>query len=300
MRNRDKNDIKGWLETARKLYQELHDTLKRELASNNNDAKYLCEMENALLLFSEGRLKQALKIYLTQAERIEWKDRHIISYRLGEIYLRLGKSVPALTYYDKCEGLLDGKEETENIRDMYRVKSHLAKVYWSLGPEFIATAIRKIEEAEKILNIYEERLGEHMEELRGRLSNNICWYYLEKYIISINTENEGKYFMKAEEKFKELTEFIANNPDVVSANDLDTAAWFCFQASKRLSRPGGGTQAESEDYGKRALSFSQKMWGKSNKSTFDLQSRCLQISHIKDIVQLIEPEEVEEKTFCDA
>lgn len=285
----DSIETEVWIENTKEKLQIIIKLLEKK---DSIDAQYFRDMETAYLHSFEGKLLEALDIYLRQADRPELKDKYVLCFRTGEIYLKLGESVTALKHFDRCETILETLKHTADYLHQYRVKSQLAKIYWTLGPDYIDIAIEKIEEAKKIFEDHPEAFEHNKIRYYLSIINNICYYYLDKYIVVNESEgsNAGKYYLNAEKYYYELFKLIQENVSMSMSNEYDTAAWFCYNAALKHK-----VSSTIGDKAKKFLSFlelakrnTEEAWLRSNRSTLELKSRNLQMAHIKDIMLLAE------------
>jgi hypothetical protein len=228
----------------------------------NRKLNYWIEMEEAFLLFLEGKHSAALKKY----EELEnsYPKSYVLQFRKGELYLHQRNIEKALAAFDESEELLKGEKEG-NLVNRYRIKLSIALSYWMTGEEYIDIALREIEEA---WSIFKANRGMFDRRDEVVLLNNRCWYYLDKFEIS----KKKKYFRTAKSAFKALEGFIDDNS---TSNIFDTAAWFCYQ-SYRLTK--------DKNYLRRAKEYCVRMRDKINYTTYNQLSMKMQSNHIQEIM----------------
>ncbi|ACF45133.1 RelA/SpoT domain protein [Prosthecochloris aestuarii DSM 271] len=259
--------------------------IKGELKSRSEDCwvKYWLDMEEAFLDFCECRYDDALNKYLKV--ELEHKERYCVYFRIGELYSLVGDMVTSLAYFDKVENLISlyGKNDYLN---QFRINMRLAMVYWSLGGGFIDTAIQNIDEAEKIYYKHKskkDRNGEAIffQEHYSKLINNLCYYYLERYLYA--KENMGKdkeaeshlndCYSAADKKYRKLSRIISGGN--INRNTLDTASWFLYHkylltGEKKLL--------------KKAMDLCLSMKEYENKTVYSIKSLNLQKDHVQEIM----------------
>jgi len=270
--------------------------MPKEPSEDEINVYYWAEMENAYLLFCEGYHTEAIEIY-EELEKIRfYDDKYVIRFRLGELHHIDGKIEKALRYYDESEHLLTMSAFTDNsiLKDRFRIKVKLAYTYWHLGQDFIDISVAQIEAANEI---YTDNLSIFPnEEEKQSLLNNLCWYSLEKYIISNNkidkterdkekiTESCNNYNL-AEKYFIELEEYLSSGKATIN-NMYDTAAWFCYNSHLRTNNHGWLKKAK--DYCDKIEDKYYKIEGESasneNKTTFKLMSINMHRNHIAEIL----------------
>jgi ppGpp synthetase/RelA/SpoT-type nucleotidyltranferase len=295
-------------EKGRKLYSTIYDELlamcllprklPKEPLEEVISVYYWAEMENAYLLFCEGKHTEAIEIY-EELERMHiFDNKYVIRFRLGELHHIDGKIEKALRYYDECEHLLTTSNSTDNsvLKNRFKIKIKLAYIYWHLGHDFIDIAVEQIEAANEI---YTDNLSvfPKAEEKPGLL-NNLCWYSLERYIISNNkTDNNEKDEKKifesknnykiAEKYFIELEEYLSSGKATIN-NMYDTAAWFCYHSYLKTNSTNWLTKAK--DYCDKIDDKYFRIEGESasikNKTTFKLMSINMHRNHIAEILNI--------------
>ena len=207
------NNLKVWVENGSKLLDVLISKLSAKEAEDEK-TNYIRQMEAAFLFFTGGELEKALDIY----NSFRKKSYYLPYFRFGEILFIKGDIVNALIAFDRCEEIM----ESYKIRDYaneYRVKIKLANIYWLLGKEYIPIALNEICDAEKIFLSHKDLFDKRDE---TNLLNNLCWYYLERYI---QTEKPQDF----EEVIRRYTEMekVLENEDA-GREYYDTAMWFFY------------------------------------------------------------------------
>lgn len=290
-----KDNNTHWVNTAESLFNKI----KRNFDSSDDlseehalKIKYWIDIEDAFLLLSKRDYKPALKAYNDIAEHN--KDRYVPQFRIGEIQLIHGNVEESLAAFDECERLLNaetGSDGAANKFNVYLVKSILANVYWKLGEEFVPLAVDEICEAESI-NRKNTNLLEP--EQKAALTNNICYYLLEDYILTLRnseeltssakTAKEKKDAIEAkkkcEQKFATLKKRFDDLESMIkkakfdTANAYDTAAWFCYHAYLRY---------ECDDWLDKAYSYCKESWRKGSKEGDLIYSVNVRRMHTQEI-----------------
>jgi hypothetical protein len=181
--------------------------------------------------------------------------------------------------FDACEELL-GKYTSSNTVDIIELKFRLAYVYWLLGNEYIQFALDIWDEIKPII---EYLPPESRDKYVTRYVNNDCSYHLDKYLIlreKYFVTKDQKDLNKAEEefavvkdKFGKLSQFV--NDGTVTANMLDTAAWFLYNAYLKDRNP-----ADLE----KAKSYCKQIPDRENISTLKFISFNIHKNHIQEIM----------------
>lgn len=288
---KDLSSINDGLPVVKKAYESICKIISAAEMKNPKIA-YWVEMEQGFQYFCEHLFDKALKVY----EKI-LKDNdknYCVYFRMGEILFIKGKIELALAAFDESEYLLSQYPE-KDIVNFYWIKLRLALTYWTLGDEYIEIAVENIDQAEDIYNANEIVREGHKKSV---LLNNLCWYYLSKYLKSKDNlkdglkENEEE---KAKLKDKEnldfemaLTRFIdlencieeleQSDGGKPSSNMYDTAAWFCFHAFLKT---------EDNTYKEKALKYCDLMKERANYSSNKLQSFEIQINHMLEINSIL-------------
>lgn len=265
---RDKKNYSDNVFKARGMYNEIVSKLNGTDLKDKK-VKYWHDMENAFLLFCEAEYEEALGIYtgLITAH----KDKYCLYFRVGEIYVKLGKIEKALPRFDESEILIHTSSEYDK-KNLYHIKVMLALVYWLLGDEYINIALKEILEVENLYNNNKDILSDSVD--TTALANNMCWYHLSKFII---TQSESD-FIAAQERFLPLENMILEDIDnKLSCNSLDTAAWFYY--NRFLYKKD---RADAD----KAIECCIKMKDRFNYTSFNFSSIHVQFSHIKEIMNL--------------
>ena len=281
--NRDSVSDK-WLEKMRANLIDFKSELN--LRRGEWEVDYWLSMEGAFIDFSECRYDEALGKYLSIEERLN--KRYCVCFRIGEIYSIVGDMVASLAYFDKVERLVSlyGKDDYLN---QYRIKMRLAMIYWSLGGGFIDTAIKKINDAERLYKKCRKKENDKGEmifsdEDFSRLVNNLCYYYLEKYLYEKdNMDNKDKEsyvndcYVEANKKYRKLARIMKNG--ILNRNALDTASWFLYH---KYNFNG------EKKYLKQAVDLCLKMKEYENKTVYSIRSVNLQKDHVQEIMSKAE------------
>jgi tetratricopeptide (TPR) repeat protein len=259
-------------EEAKKLYDHICEIITVPL-QREPKLKYFLNMEEAFMNYWKGSLDEALKIY-GKIER-DFQEHYVLQFRLGEIYFTKGEIEKALVAFDHCEELPTQGSESEQF-NRYRIKLKLAFIYWLLGSEYIDFTIEKINEAEEI---YAKciHLFSNPDLRYSNLLNNICAYYLDKYLISKDKNNQktDKHYEIAVEKLKNLEQYLESKGLKENANTLDTIAWFYYNM---YLKEGDGRNLEI------AREKCQLIGERENPSTFWMTSSNIQQNHIQEIM----------------
>lgn len=252
----------GWIEKAKKLFQELCAKITVTDAKDKK-VKYFVSMEDAFFKFCEGKYKEAMKIYISLKN--DYKDYYCLYFRMGEIFFIEGNIVKALASFDRSEELLSERDPA-GLENKYRIKVKLAYTYWLLGSEYIDFAIEQINEADGLFTrnrtLFDKSDG-------FLLRNAVCWYYLDKYILS---QNENDYRV-AREKFVELEGLLVDKE--APANLYDTAAWFYYHTYLKNEDPQSLRCAKE---------CCQEIHMRENPSTNKLLSHKIQRNHELEII----------------
>jgi ppGpp synthetase/RelA/SpoT-type nucleotidyltranferase len=274
MKDVDLGDNRDWVPKARACYKKIVDSLSY---GANEETRYWADMENAFLCFFENRIDKSFDIYQKLKTEKNFKDRYVLFFRMGEIYFSKNDVVKALNCFDESERLLS-KDDKASKGNRYWIKLRLALIYWSLGPDYIDITLEEINEAERIFLQNKTLFGKMYEKYENALINNVCWYYLVKYIIS---KEDGEstsdlHYSKAKEKFTELLKVLEKKSP--SRNMLDTAAWFCYQTYKRNKK---GMYLEN------AKKYCRQMRDKNLHTSFNHSSIEIQMNHIQEIMSAV-------------
>lgn len=252
---------KEWIVEALKSYDAI---LKKISAAEakNPEVAYWTDMERAFLHFCAGEYDQSLAIYRQLREK--YNNRYCIYFRIGEIEILNGNIERALAAFDESERLISAECEIDYY-NKYRIKLILALTYWMLGPEYIDIAIEEIIEAQYIVESNKDMFSD--KDVRN-LTNNICWYYLVKYITTKSNDD----FIKATEKYAALKKIINNDS---TSNMLDTASWYCYHAYLKT---------KEKSYLEQAKSYCMEMRDRVNYTTYNFMSMNIHINHIQEIL----------------
>lgn len=255
---------------AQNLYNDICSHINLLMAKDNK-TNYFLNMEAAFLSFWRGDLDEALNIY-QQIEK-DYGDHYMLQFRIGEIYNIKGEIAKALVAFDICENLT--QKPQLNYLNLYRIKIKLAYIYWRLGRDFIDFAINKINAAE---NIYEKHGYSFPQgyDYYGNIFNSSCYYHLEKYLISKESEDyEG-----ALQKLQKLEKYINKNFRRATANMLDTISWFYYNIYLKEKESNKMTASKYLEDAKKLCKLIDE---KDNTSTFKRYSEKIQENHIKRI-----------------
>lgn len=202
---------------------------------------YWIDMERAYCSFLQGSFDEAMAIY----ERVTklYPNFYVPHFRKGEIHFLRKEHVLALDSFDNAERTLQGTEGNSLGNrivislNKYRIKIKLALNYWLLGEEYLSLSIEQIEAA---WSMYPQVQNDLKENEHVTIRNNLCWYYLMRFLnteaasISDNTAElkvaADEHFHYAQQAFNELEKYL-DSPSV-SAEALDTAAWFLYSRYK--------------------------------------------------------------------
>jgi len=273
-----KNSETKWLSKARNCFTELDNELI-QLKKTDNKVKYILDVEEAFLLFSEREYDKALNIYKNLLE--EYKDHYVIHFRRGEIFFIKGKIEEALSCFDNAEQILSNTNS--NYLNKYIVKLRLAYTYWSLGHEYIDTAIKEISESKKIYDKFLlETNGDDF-----NLLNNMGWYHLEKYIINknimaqkTNKEEREKFLIALEESFKLAEEKCFQVEAVLEKNPTshmyDTVSYFYYQKYLKNKK-----ELDLE----KARNYCSNMHDTVDYTSFTFKSWDIRMNHIQQIMR---------------
>lgn len=276
---------------AREYLGDLSDKISSLMIDNDIKIKYFLEMEKAFLFYWEGgkdNFDKALKIYEALKLEAEFKNHYILYFRMGEIYFIKDEIVKALTLFDLCDRLIQNGCYIEPA-NLYKAKLKLAYYYWLLGQEYINLSIDIVNEAEII---YEDNQGLFSDLDKTLLYNNVCSYYLERYLITklkceaviFNKNEKDEEKQKAIEKIEEDYKIARSkmnalmsifNEDEASANILDTIAWFNYNIYLKEG---------DRQFHENAKRYCQLIGRRENLSTFKITSLNIHINHIQEIM----------------
>ncbi len=258
-----------------------------ELRQYPNETAYFLDMENAFVYFSKGHLDKALCLYekvrTIDEQQFAGRNRWVVYFRLGELYFAHGYIENALVEFDRCQSVLNNSRQADDRLDVFYVKIKLATVYWALGSEYIEMASDLTNQAKTEFDHVNDS------DLQGSLLNNIAYFALEKYIKELSSSSAMEIQFNAEKDaeygFKNLKEFIEENPGAATSNSYDTLAWYCFNAYKKHS--SGNQQGVAEDarkYLDDAIMYLEMAEGKVNRAGSFLISSGLQREHFQVIL----------------
>ncbi|SCX86838.1 hypothetical protein [Nitrosospira sp. Nsp13] len=285
---RKEQELDTWIENAKNLYKEITTSIRKEGNENADEVwkeKYWINAEAGFLAFMKGDHDEAIKFY-EKALNVERPRDEIQFYapnfRIGEIYFIKGEIEKALVFFDQAENILQKQEEQspgkERSINAYRGHVKMANVYWQLGREYVDRALGEIQEAEKIYRMNKTYFDEGD---NRSLVNNLCWYYLEKYIFTKEKtpkDEEQKNqvedaYIKAETKYKDLEKTL-KDPET-GANAFDTAMWFCLMSYYKTGEL---------DFLKKAKEYCEVGRDKKIYSTNKILSLYVYRNHIQEIM----------------
>lgn len=271
-----------WVKLARAKLDDFNNHLSVSQLKENKELSYWIGMENAFLLFCEAKHEEALDAY--KILLIHYSDKYCVHFRIGELYYLLGHIEQSLYSFDEAERLLV-LEEIDHV-NYYRIKSKLAYYYWSLGDEYIDISVAEISEAEKIYSQHKKYFDKSQYE---QLVNNICWYKLEQYIVTlkkleaegVDSEGNDELLNKLNVTYSELKTAYAVIDSLIrennyeSSNLLDTAAWYCYWEYKKNNDTA--YLAKAKEY---ALSINRK----KALTSYPYKSFKTHMNHIQTIM----------------
>lgn len=231
---------------------------------------YWLKMEEAYYDFASKtpeRLKKALETYVAVAEDPAYTtEAYVPHFRKGEIHYRTDL-IKALNDFDQCELIVDNlmnRNSSSKIHPMniFLIKSRLAYIYSDCGIEFIDCAIEKIDAAEKIVRDNPDAFNNRR---KCDLLNNLCWYYLEKFMATKDVEKkdkkkEAKLRKEAEKCHKKAIAYCEQLIELMDANNVndydktfyhDTTSWLYYQTYLTEKN-----ETKKKSYLKKAASFS--------------------------------------------
>jgi len=266
-----------WINQARIKLSEFNKNLALDALTLNPELDYWIKMENAFLLFCELKHEESLREY--ENILIKYGDRYCVHFRAGELHFLLGNIEKALSSFDKAEDLLVTTKEIDHVNH-YRIKTRLAYYYWSLGDEYIDISNAEMKEAEDIYMKNEHLFDRTQYE---QLINNVCWYKLEKYIVTLkkaeseateeNTEKVEAAFSDVTLSYIDIDRLLLN--DNISSHLLDTAAWYCYWVYKKTNDNAFLSKAK-----RYALSINEKV----KLTSYPFKSMKTHINHIQAIM----------------
>jgi ppGpp synthetase/RelA/SpoT-type nucleotidyltranferase len=268
-------------------------TLAQELKSpDEENCMYFLDMENAFLKFCSGEMREAEEAYRKIISSKFGSEQWFPFFRLGEVCLAQDKIEEALVAFDQCEDQMKASKSASPIVDRYAAKIGLAYAYWSLGKEFMLTAIHKMEEAKTLveecikdpqstLTIGEKNNLEHS------LANNLCYYYLEHWIdtpASLPVQEIHTRKQRAAEQYEILEALLKRCPDLATSNDYDTLAWYSYQCSLKATN-----EMDGEKYLDKAKHYISTGDHLANAAPSRLTSMSTQREHIQAIMSKSKP-----------
>jgi ppGpp synthetase/RelA/SpoT-type nucleotidyltranferase len=253
---------------ARSCFNKIWDEIGSRLYKADKEVRYWVDMENAFFLFFENKIHESKKIYEDLKQVPELSNRYVLNFRLGEIYFSQNNIVRALDCFDESERQLSLLRKPCKI-NIFRIKVRLALNYWALGPEYIEIAIEQINEAERLLHAKNSSFP-NFERLKILTANNVCWYYLEKYIKSEGEKDPASntHFLAAKKKYEELVPLLLGESFPFM---YDTTAWFCYHAYKKT---------KIASYLEKSIQYCSQMRDKWPGATFN----SMQMGHIQEIM----------------
>jgi len=275
----------GWLEKLKDLLGRIKSELVNK--KDNEWVRYWLNMEDAFCLFCESKYSQAISKY--EALMDSYSKRYCIYFRLGELYSIVGKDIEALNCFYEASSLINAEAQTDYL-NQFRIKTRLALMYWMMGGDFILNAKKEIDFAERL---YEKIRDDDKSGIQyATLCNNLCWYYLERYILAKEKfliegkgdENLGEYFAEAEEKYHKLEPLL--NDVVLTRNVIDTAAWYNYQMYKATRYEA----KKNNELLRKARALCLRMREYKNASLYSFKSRDIQAEHFQEIMSVSEEE----------
>jgi len=272
-----RHNPREWAERGFEFYRALDRLIGWE-QRNESLVQYWLFMEKGFLLFVQGRRDEAMKIYEEVTNK--WKELYAPHFRIGEIFYIKGEIEKSLVAFDKSEELLS-RQSTCDPFNVYRLKAKLALLYWLMGEQYCDIALNKILEAEVI---YNKHSGSFPARIRQSLTNNLCWYHLEKYILAREKyKRSGKEqdrkaqeeaYERALDRCRTLEELLETSHEK-RANDYDTVAWFCFN-----------TYLKTKDaaFLEKAKKYCRDGWGLKSDALHQINSSSIYRSHTQEII----------------
>lgn len=261
------------VKSMRDNYEKINEMISAQKYKELGCVNYWCYMEEAFLLFCEAKYEDAISKYKEVLK--DYEGRYCAYYRLGEIYFLLGYVEKALEAFDEAEyALIDLPQE--DYHNHYRIKSRLAMAYWYLGDEYIDIAVEEIDDAFEIYDAH--RNDEFFDDVVSeQLTNNVCWYYLERYIVSVRSGEKAKIrnkcFEDVKEKYALLKKYV--DSEAASSNTLDTAAWYYYNSYLKTKKLA---------YLEKAKKLCLKMKNRKSYTYYGFTSLNLHNNHIKEIM----------------
>lgn len=268
--NASERENKEWISRAQDLLRQLSETLPHSIYEHNKEVKYFIDMENAYIIFSDGRFSEALEAYRRICK--EFPGHYVPLFRMGEILFIQDKTHEAISAFDKTESLMLNKTD-DNYNNRYKIKSKISHVYWLLGPQYIDMALQKINETKSI--VYSAPEGVFSKIILNRLLNNVAYYRLEKYLWSEPADKDqccNDFF----EAFNELVKCIDKNKVELSSNIHDTLAWSYYHIYQKT---------KDREILRLAKLNCRKITEKQNSATFKITSQNIQMNHFLEIMR---------------
>lgn len=257
----------------------IHKGLSADEKETDKCINYWYNMERAYLFFCEARYGEAIEIYRSIIKKHQ--SRYCAYYRLGEVLFLLGDIEQALNAFDGAEKALLDSPQNDYINH-YRIKSRLALAYWYLGEEYADISVKEIDDAYKIYEDYKEDQDfKDVFKLRDyeQLVNNVCWYYLERFIVAKNSAINKERQAYARQCFGALKEKYLLVENILgegcSSNTLDTAAWYCYNYYK---------ETRSIRHLIKARDYCLQMKNHTSDTSYSFSSLNIQKNHIQEIM----------------
>lgn len=258
---REKGKITGWVKKGQQLYKTVDRAILEEDKSDPK-VQYWLDMEKAFLLFAGGENDKALSVY--ERVLVNWKGYYVPHFRKGEIYFSKEQIEDALIAFDESERC--AKEDDHPV-NMYLIKVKIASIYWLLGREYCGLALQKILEAEAIFEKYKHAFSPENEK---RLVNNLCWFQLDKYLVT-NTDADYEASL---ERYKRLESMLTKD-DELPADFFDTAAWFSYQSYLKTKEVG---------WLEKAKRYCESARGRGIWMTYEITAQNVLREHMEEIM----------------
>lgn len=294
------SERKKWCNKCKKNLDTLSKAVSTDVKRLSENFQYFVKMENAYILLKEAEYDEAEKIYKSLLPTHE--NRYVIHLRLGEVNMIKGNIELALECFDRSDELASAEiakyttlpETIMMYRNMFHIKRKQAYVYWMLGSEYIDISIDLMHQAEDILDrhaIFEEVSANerHTNKYqRTLLNNNLCWYYLEQYIVNDylckNLGNIGEREAarrKSEAAFHEAGRYYEEIDGDLStghgtSNAYDTAAWYLYQHYQ---------QSRDKSYLDKAKIYCHESASRINVAVLSVTSMDIHANHIAEIMR---------------
>ena len=254
---RDYLNLRGWAGKALELHDEIEQLLEPKDIKQGNVQHWLL-MERAYVLFVLSKYDEVEELY-TEAKR-KWKERYMSYFRLEELHFLKGEIVNALELFDNCERILLELDKDNKVAPLtyIQLEARIAKTYWLLGEQYYDVALRKMQKAEEIYKAHDENISTGTRlRLDRTMANNLCWYYLEIYILAKERYEQGRdmkdvetadrAYKEASKRYNDL-ETLMNKLEDKRANNYDTAAWFCYHTFLRDKETNGALLDKAKQY----------------------------------------------------